>query len=289
MLLFLTGGMLTARAAAPQARVDSTAIAGLDRYARTIGLLTRGPASASDSLLFTGSPDPVEAAMFLQAEAFYLYRPAMRSPGALSLAAQALAASTDFAPLVVWTASTDANGLRMQGYDGAAQGFELFLKRYPNGALAPFALYRLAWAYRSVSLDIFPRDADSCARELLLRFPGSPFATWAGESRQVPYKSQGTAAAWSLLPGAGQIYIGKPVAGVLRFGIAAAFAALGLIPPALMIRDRQLDWQGVVLSAAGLVGLQVSYTLAFKDAQRGAIEYNEDREDGFLSRHPGAP
>lgn len=280
---------LAARASPLKAAADSGALAGLDRYSRTLTLLARGPASAADSLLLAGLPDAREAAAFLQAEAFFLYRPAMRSPGPLSLAAQALAASTDFAPLVVWTASTDANGLRMLGYDGAVMGYERFLARFPTSALAPFALYRLAWAYRSVSLDIFPRDADSCSRELIARFPGSPFGRWADGLAQVPYKSQQTAAAWSLLPGAGQIYIGKPVAGMVRFGIAAGFAAMALIPPIFMIRDRELDWQGVILSGIGFVGLQVSYTLAFQDAQRGAIRFNERQEKRFLADHPDTP
>ena len=286
---FMVLSALAARAAPFRVPADSGALAGLDRYARTLSLLARGPASAADSQVLPSLPEPKEAAAFLQAEAFYLYRPAMRTPGALSLAAQALAASTDFAPLVVWTASTDANGLRMQGYDGAVMGFETFLARYPGSALAPFALYRLAWAYRGVSLDIFPRGADSCARELRARFPGSSFAAWAGDAARTPYKRQGTAAAWSLLPGAGQFYVGKPGSGLARFGIAAGFAALALIPPAYMIRDRRLDWQGVLLSAAGFVGLQVSYTLAFQDAQRGAIAFNEEQERRFLAAHPDAP
>jgi hypothetical protein len=43
------------------------------------------------------------------------------------------------------------------------------------------------------------------------------------------------------------------------------------------------------ISAAGFIGLQVSYTLAFQDAQRGAIRFNEREEEAFGKRHPEAP
>src|SRR4051812_47403223 len=66
-----------------------------------------------------------ETALFMQGEAFFWYRPGMESPGAFAMAAQALAASTDFAPLSVWAASSEINQLRMQSYNGAVQIYEM--------------------------------------------------------------------------------------------------------------------------------------------------------------------
>jgi hypothetical protein len=264
---------------------DSGMNAATARFASSLAAL-----SPDSSPSWLGHPPArEEAALFLQAEADFLYRPDIRGASALSLAGTALAAVTDFAPLGVWSASADEDGLRLLAYDGAVRLFELFLARYPDSPLAPFALYRLAWAYRGVSAPLFPRDPDTCAREVEARFPASPFAAWAAETRKIPYKLQGTAAAWSILPGAGQIYVGKPGSGWARLAIAAACTAAALIPPAFMIRDRELDWPGLALSAAGFIGLQISYTLAFQDAQRGALLFNERQEDRFRRGHPGAP
>lgn len=270
--------------AAPSAP-DSGMLAASDRYAGTLGLL----APETATTLLARAPSRAEAALFLQAEACYLYRPDIRGASALSLAGTALAAVTDFAPLGVWSASADEDGLRLLAYDGAVRLFELFLARYPDSPLAPFALYRLAWAYRGVSAPLFPRNPDSCERELQARFPASPFAPWAGEAMKIPYKLQGTAAAWSILPGAGQIYVGKTGSGLARLGVAAACTAAALLPPAFMLRDRRVDWAGLAISAAGFIGLQISYTLAFEDAQRGALLFNEAKEKGFRASHPGAP
>ena len=273
-----------ARTAAPPA-LDSAMLSASDRYAGTLGLLAPDTATT----LLARAPSRAEAALFLQAEACFLYRPEIRGASALSLAGTALAAVTDFAPLGEWSASADEDGLRLLAYDGAVRLFELFLARYPESPLAPFALYRLAWAYRGVSAPLFPRNPDSCERELQTRYPASPFAAWAGDARQIPYKLQGTAAAWSILPGAGQIYVGKTASGWIRLGVAAACTAAALVPPVFMFRDRRIDWPGLALSAAGFIGLQISYTLAFQDAQRGALLFNERKESRFRASHPQSP
>ncbi len=147
----------------------------------------------------------------------FLSRPDIHGASALSLLGTALAAVTDFAPLGVWSASADEDGLRLPAYDGAVRLFELHLARYP----------------------------------------ASPFAAWAGEARKAPYQLQGTAAA--------------------------------LLPPAYRIKDREVPWTGLAISAAGFVGLQISYTLAFQDAQRGALPFNEGMESRFRAAHPCAP
>lgn len=234
-------------------------------------------------------PDPLEEALFLQAEAFYHYRLEMRSPGALSMTTQALAASTDFAPLSVWAASSEINQLRMLSYNGAVQLYEDFLSRYPESPLAPLVLYRLGWAYRSISIRGFPGNPRQPLEVILNRFPQSPLAPFAKELLTIPFKTQENAAAWSIIPGAGQIYIGETANGMVRFSIAAAFASAALLPPIFMIKNRQLDWPGLLLSATGFIGLQVSYTFAFQDAQRGAVLFNEAKEKGFEERHPNAP
>lgn len=273
-----------AASVAPPA-ADSGMNAASERYAGTLSLLAPDTATA----LFARAPARAEAALFLQAEACFLYRPVIHGASALSLAGTALSAITDFAPLGVWSASADEDGLRLLAYDGAVRLYELFLARYPESPLAPFALYRLAWAYRGVSAPLFPRNPDSCGRELLARFPASPFAPWAGDALQVPYKLQGTAAAWSILPGAGQIYVGKTASGWIRLGLAGACTAAALLPPAFMLRDRRVDWAGLAISAVGFIGLQISYTLAFEDAQRGALLFNEDKENRFRASHADAP
>jgi hypothetical protein len=84
-------------------------------------------------------------------ESFYRYRFGLRLHGARSLAAQVAAAAIDFGPLSVLAAGNGIADLRLTAYDGAAQLYEAQLERYPSGKLAPLALYRLGWAYRSRS------------------------------------------------------------------------------------------------------------------------------------------
>jgi hypothetical protein len=257
-------------------------LAGLGRPGHAV---PRSQGNAQD----TASRISPDAALFLQAEAFYLYRPGSVAPGAFAIAAQALAASTDFAPLTAWAASAEIGSLRLQTYDGAAQLYEGLLASYPASPYGPLALYRLGWAYRSVGTRGWPRGSREAFAELQREFPGSEEASLAREALTVPYRTQEKAAAWSILPGAGQIYIGEKGNGAIRFALAAAFAAAAIIPPIFMIRDRDLDWTGAGISVLGFIGLQVSYTLAFQDAQRGAIAFNERAEASFRESHPGAP
>jgi hypothetical protein len=235
----------------------------------------------------TAKAEPDEAgALFIQAEAFYRYRLQLRSRGGLSLAAQALAASTDFAPLSIWAASSEINVLRMQSYNGAIQLYEKLLADHPDSKLVPLTLYRLGWAYRNVSLAGFPQNSETAFTRLAEKYPSSPLAPLALESMKVPYKTQNKAIGWSVIPGAGQIYIGQDKSGLIRLALAAAFAAAALIPPIFMVKNRELEWPGVALSLAGFVGLQVDYTTSYQDAQVSAIEFNENEEKEFEARHP---
>lgn len=55
-----------------------------------------------------------------------------------------------------------------------------------------------------------------------------------------------------------------------------------------MIKNGEVSWTGLAVSAAGFVGIRISYTLAFQDAQRGALLFNEGMESRFRAAHPGA-
>jgi hypothetical protein len=133
----------------------------------------------------------------------------------------------------------------MQAYNGAVQVYEALIERYPDSELKPLVLYRLGWAYRNIGMEGFPRNGQDVLKELLNGYPASPFAPWAAEMIQLPFKTQGKAAAWSLIPGAGQMYVGEWRMGAIR--------------------------------------------LAYQDAQRSAIEFNERQEMEFEMRHPDAP
>jgi hypothetical protein len=229
-------------------------------------------------------PTPDEA-LFLQAESFYRYRFEMRPPTAGSFAAQAAAAFVEFSPLSVLAASEGINDVRLQTYNAAAQLYETLLLRYPDSKLRPLALWRLGWTYRNVSLSGFPRDADHALAEL----KDTPFAGVAEEARRVPYKSQDAALAWSILPGAGQMYVGRWGNGMLRLGIATGFAAAAIVPIVLQVKDAEFDWRSTLVSVLGFVGLQVTYTSSYQDAQRSALEFNERQEAAFEASHPQAP
>ena len=60
-------------------------------------------------------------------------------------------------------------------------------------------------------------------------------------------------------------------------------------PLVMAARGHALGWQGVAVSTAGLIGLQVSYTTAYQDAQRAALEFDERDEAAFFAAHPAAP
>ena len=230
-----------------------------------------------------------DKALFLQAESYYRYRLELQKPSARSLATKAIAATTDFAPLSVWAASTEINQLRMQSYNGAAQLYEAFLDRYPNSNLSVLAFYRLGWVYRNVSIEGYPRNEREAFEALIRKYPTSPYAPLAQEIMSIPFKSQGKATAWSLIPGAGQMYVGEWRLGAVHLSIATAFAAISIVPPIIMVKNQKLDWLGLGISLAGIVGLQVSYTIAYQDAQHRAINFNEHKEMEFENKHPEAP
>jgi hypothetical protein len=264
---------------------DATFAEATRRYART------------EAQVAAEAPRAPEAPLFMQAEAFYRYRfePPARSFGNLLM--QALAVATEFAPLQALAASAGMFELRLRAHDGAVQLWEGMLARHPGTPLRPLTLYRLGWAYRSVSTDGFPRDTSEEAFEALLRdHPTSPLAPLAREALTVPYKTQETAIGLSIVPGLGQMYAGEYANGAARLGLALAFAALAVVPIVVLYRrydDDNLrwrrDWPWLATSLGGIILLNVAYTTAYQDAQRAAVQWNERAEAAFDRRHPDAP
>lgn len=232
----------------------------------------------------TLAPDEV---LFLQAESFYFYRTELRGPGAGSYLAQAAAAFTDFAALNVLAASQGPLELRLRAYDGAARLYSTLSTRYPESALRPMALYRLGWACRSASDESC--GSDESFQALWRAYPGSALAERAREAARVPSKSLGAATAWSILPGAGQLYVGEVLNGTVRLSVAAGFGALTLVPIITMVSERKFGWLPTALSFLGLVGLQVTYTTSYQDAQRAVLDFNERQEAAFEAAHAGPP
>lgn len=249
----------------------------------------------SASLVTTPRKVEPDEALFLQAESFYFYRfELVRSRSAGAYFAQAAAASTDFVPLNLLATSQGTFELRLRAYDGAAQLYQTIVDRYPVSRLRPLSLYRLGWACRSTTGEGFACSPEDSFAKLDREYPGSPEATLAREAVRVPYKSLEKATLWSILPGAGQIYCGETLNGVVRLSVAAGFGALALVPIVTMVQERKFGWLPTALSLVGIVGLQVTYTTSYQDAERAVLEYNERQEAGFAARHPplgaeGAP
>ncbi len=264
--------------AAPLRLDDPAFAAGQSRLRETAGRLAGAKPLAPDE------------GLFLQAESFHAYRFHLRrSRSVESYLAQTLAAFTDFAPLTVIAASQGIFDLRLRAYDGAAQLYQALVAGYPASALRPLALYRLGWACRSTSDDGFPCASRDAFAALERDDPSSPLADLARDAARVPSRSLDRATLWSILPGAGQIYAGEVLDGTVRLSVAAAFGALALVPLVGMVRARRFGWFPTALSLAGVVGLQVTYTTSYQDAQRAVLDFNERHEAAFVAGHPGAP
>jgi len=124
--------------------------------------------------------------------------------------------------------------------------------------------------------------------------PVSDLAGLIPAARAVPWKSKGTAATWSLVPGLGQMYVGERGSGIAR--LAIALAAAGAIATPIVVglhRSSGLtfrhDWPLLALGLSGLVVLSIDYTDSYRDAMRGVIQWNERAETAFEDSHPLAP
>jgi hypothetical protein len=258
-------------------------------YRRAIDHLQRTRKLVAASL----APDE-DQAIFLQAEGFFRYRFASPGRSVGSYLAQGTAAIINLPVLDSLAGSLDLYSLRVRTNDAAVQLWETLLVRDPSTTLRPLALYRLGWAYRSSIASGFPGSSERAFGELTAKYAGSPLAALAVEARNLPWKSQASATAWSIVPGLGQMYAGEVGNGAVRLSIALAAAAMIIVPSVLAYeRGSDLsfehDWPLIVIAVAGASTLAIDYSTSFQDAQRAVLEFNERQEAAFEDRRPEAP
>jgi hypothetical protein len=248
-------------------------------------------AAAIDAL----APPSDERALFMQAEGFFRYRFAPPPRGGASYLGEVAAALADFPALQSFAGGLDITDLRLRSSDAAAQLWETLLARRPKTVLRPLVLYRLGWTYRNTSVSGLPRaSGDEAFSALIAESGGTHLAELARAAMAVPSKSKDTAAAWSLVPGFGQLYVGERLGGSVRLAIALASLAAVVVPVYVAYERRadltwSKDWPLLATSVAGLVVLSVDYTTSYEDAMRGVVEANERAEDAFEAAHPDAP
>jgi hypothetical protein len=239
------------------------------------------------------APDD-EQAMFMQAEALYRYRFTFphRSTGAVL--AELAASATDLPMFEAVAGSLDLSALRLRTSDGAIQLWETLIARDPTSPLRPLALYRLGWAYRNNMVSGFVGDSDVVFDALVRLYPASPLAPLAKQARKTEWKSPKVASAWSIIPGAGQLYAGEYGSGAIRLGIAA-IAVTAVVVPSVIAYERSgdltwnRDWPLLVTGIAGATVLAIDYTNSYQAALRAVLEYNERQEADFEAAHPDAP
>lgn len=264
-------------------RDDATFVAAQERLART------------EQVIEELRPPAADRQLFLQAEAFYRYRYAPVPRGLLSNLAQAGAAVIELPVLQALAGALDLMELRLKTYDGAVHLWETLLEQRPQTPLRALTLYRLGWAYRSAGVAGLPRESgDDAFAQLEREAPGTPLAALAGEARQVPWKSKGTATTLSLIPGAGQFYVGEYGNGLTRLAIGLAATALVVVPAVVAYHRRDdltwsRDWPLLAAGIGGVILLSIDITAAYQDAMRGVVQWNERMEAAFQASHPGAP
>jgi hypothetical protein len=261
---------------------DPTYRRALERYRRT------------RELVATALAPEDEQDTFAMAEALYRYRFAAPHRTALSYLAEIGASVIDVPTLESLAGALDLFTLRLKANDGAVQLWESLLANDPSSPLAPFVLYRLGWAYRKAVVSGLPRTSDTAFDEVVTHYPSSPLASLAAKAKHVPWKSPGTATAWSLIPGAGQMYVCEYSSGAIRLAIALAAAAAVIAPTVIAYERRDdLTWHhDWPLLASGIVGgtvLAIDYTLAYEDALRGVVELNDRTEAAFEDANNDAP
>lgn len=240
-------------------------------------------------------PTEAERALFLQAEGLYDYRYDFPSRSVWSSLAEVAAAVSDFPAFQSMSGMLDLHSFRLKTYDGAVHLWETLLHHHPETPLRPLTLYRLGWAYRSTSVEGLPHHSgDEAFDQLQQDYPNSPLSALAMEAKAVPWKSKRTAAAYSFVPGIGQMYVGEYGDGVARLGIALASLAM-VVTPSYMVVQRQQDlswgrdWPLLGIGMVGLIALSLDYTAAFQDSMQEVVEFNERNENAFGELHPLAP
>jgi tetratricopeptide (TPR) repeat protein len=249
----------------------------------------------TEALLREVDTTPAERLMFLQAESFYRYRFDPPPRHVFNYMTQVAAAVTDFPALQAVSGSLDLAELRLRSYDAAIHIWETLLEQYPQTQLRPLALYRLGWAYRSGSALGFPHESgDEAFNDLIEEYPKSPLVPITREALKVSWKSKKAATGWSIVPGLGQMYVGRYGSGAIRLAVALVAAAMVIVPSVIAIqRGADLtwshDWPLLATSLGGLIILSIDYTTAYQDALQGVVLWNERCEAAFDAAHPDAP
>ena len=261
---------------------DLTYRRALEHYQRTRRLIEASLAPDDDR------------AIFMQAEALYRYRFAFPRRSAGAVIAELAASATDLPMFEALAGSLDLSELRLRTSDGAIQLWETLIDRSPSSPLRPLALYRLGWAYRNNMVSGFVGDSDVVFDALVKLYPASPLVPLAKQAKDTEWKSPKSATAWSIIPGAGQLYVGAYGSGAIRLGIALA-AVTAVIVPTVVAYERSgdlswnRDWPLLVTGIAGATVLAIDYTNSYQDALRRTLEYNERVEADFEAAHPDAP
>jgi hypothetical protein len=261
-------------------RVFGTALTRLERTRRVV------------SEMAPGAP---ESSLFMMAEGLYRYRLEFPKRSLGVYLAQAAAVAIELPALQSIAGSMDLFQLRLKTSDGAVQAWETLLAWYPQSALRPLALYRLGWAYRSASVGGLPRESgDEAFDELIAAHPHSTLSALALDAKNAPWKSTDAATAWSLIPGVGQMYVGEYRNGSARLAVGLASIGMILVPGVIGYGRRDeltwgRDWPLLATAIGGLILLSVNYSLAYEDAIRGVVEFNEREQQRFELRHPDAP
>jgi len=238
---------------------------------------------------------PDESAVVLQAEGLYRYRFDPPARGFTSYAAEFAASAIEIPALQSMSGALDIFDLRLRMSDGAVQLWETYLSRYPAGALRPLALYRLGWAYHSTEAAGLPRrSGDEAFAQLRREYPGSPLSALAAEAHGLPWKSKDAATGWSVVPGLGQMYVGGYGQGSVHLLVALAAVTM-MVAPVVVAYERRHDlawgndWPLLVVGVGGLLVLSLDYTVAYQDAIKRVVEWNDRVENAFEDTHPGAP
>jgi hypothetical protein len=240
-------------------------------------------------------PTPAEAAIVVQAEGLYRYRFDPPARGFTSYAAEFAASAIEIPALQSMSGALDIFDLRLRMSDGAVQLWETYLSRYPAGALRPLVLYRLGWAYRSTEAAGLPRQSgDEAFAQLRREYPGSPLSALAADAHGLAWKSKDAATGWSVVPGLGQMYVGAYGQGSVHLLVALAAVTM-MVAPAVVAYERRHDlawgddWPLLVVGVGGLLVLSLDYTVAYQDAIKRVVEWNDRVENAFEDAHPEAP
>jgi hypothetical protein len=261
-------------------RVFVAALARMDRTQKTIAV---------------SAPTPAESVLFMMAEGLSRYRLEFPKRSLGVYLAQATAVAIELPALQSIAGSMDLFQLRLKTSDGAVQLWETLLAWYPQSVLRPLTLYRLGWAYRNTAAGGLPRESgDQAFDELLRDYPRSTLSALALDAKNAPWKSTEAATAWSIIPGAGQMYVGETGNGAVRLGVGVVAGAMVLVPGIIGYGRRDElswghDWPLLASAVAGLILLSVNYSLAYEDAIRGVVECNERAQERFEAQHPEAP